>query len=290
VEIRLSFELLAAARPTNSREAFWREYIDQSTRDDYSEGEDDSSLMESRLYSGFLPEINRAIRRHFHGRDAGGDGLYIDLRTQSLEDMRSLTLTIARIDYHSLEMVLSVLGLSDGALLPAVAAALEIYGPDSFYRAFPQRRQPALRASAQVVGVNFPNVQSTVGTETKTEGALSRIWAIANTSLLVPVLLTLAVLYVAFGAVSDESKELHRERTALQASLTDFTKAMLEQDRDLAQTNSRSANDIANVMKELRKVQMDGLKSKPSIGEAPPAPSEQQSVSGGCLLAIWCRW
>jgi hypothetical protein len=69
----------------------------------------------------------------------------------------------------------------------------------------------------------------------RTSDALNRAWLIANTSLVVPVLLALVICYYTFSALNHELEATRAQTALVQAERAEITKGLLAQNAKLSE-------------------------------------------------------
>jgi hypothetical protein len=306
MRVRVTFRLLSQEQ-TDDRASFWEEYrrLARIEDDDDIGGRHGPSRradeMEGYIRGGFAAHINRSIGEHF-----GVDRYWERFPGKRSGDapganpFKYLTLTVARIDYGSLHVLLDVFGLDNESLLPLVAAALEVYAPQAMNNAMPGRSVPMAAIAAAEDGgpplmpttssANLPvTPDDSVALTSAKERAAQRLWQIVNSTLLVPVILALAVLYI-FGTMFAEAvKHSQADGRALQQQSADLIKVISEQNATLARTLTQVSGDISRVMKDVQQQQIESVKAKPPSTPASPQPSTS-AAKGTCLLAVWCGW
>lgn len=246
MEVVLKFRLSGSKFATDTRNTFWAEYCRQAglpfADENFSKPDPDHPYsperLEAMVRSRFVPRLNDALSYRF-GRRGDGPGRMIIVGEAS-PPLADIVMTLSRLEYNSLDLVLKVLGLDDGALLPLLCGALEVYGPDAFNNAMPGNAVD-LRASVEfdralvvqnaklvTLSENRPNTPEAASSIK--ELARNKLWGILNGSLILPVILALAVLYQMVGSIDRDHAEIGKQR------------ALLAQERDTVLQNLAQQN------------------------------------------------
>jgi hypothetical protein len=157
-----------------------------------------------------------------------------------------IKIRLVAVQYGSIKPVLDMLGIENADLRDFVLMSLSIYAPQAFNQAMDTNLD--MRASAVVLG-DVPEIRSGTPSPTlsRTNDVVSRTWMIVNGTLVVPVLLSLAVLYFAFKDSSSQADALKTERTEIVKAVVEQNKAIstsiVEQAKQAA-TNSKAMQDV----------------------------------------------
>ena len=280
----LRLSLVGVEGKTDTKESFWNEYRRMSGYESRRfEGRFDDDYLEGFIFGRFQARLNSAVRQHFglgfHDRPE---------RTGSPTplDLRRLTLRITRIEYSSLELFVDVLGLNDGVLLPIIAAALEIYAPEELSGALPGNSvpfkptvHPAEWSEMPLPPNPQPQVPDTIAPENSGRlNNIQKIWQIANLSLLMPVLLSLGLVYFALTTLSDHEKEISMDREGLRSQTTSLINAMIERNNTLEGALKDVLASSAQAIRDANRMQLDQLKERvATTRQAMSGAAERQS-------------
>jgi len=166
--------------------------------------------------------------------------------TDEIAALRKIKIRLVAIQYSTIKPVLDILGIENADLRDFVLMSLSIYAPQAFNQAMSTNFD--MFASATVLG-DIPAIGSATPNPTlsaRTSDVVSRTWMIANGTLVVPVLLSLAVLYFAFKESSSQATDLKVERTEIVKALAEQNKAIsasLAEQAKQASANSKSIQD-----------------------------------------------
>jgi|GEM_PF-3547806 len=251
MEIVLKLKLSGSKFATDTRDAFWREYCQQAQLpfdgEDYHisgpERQYSPERLEAVVRARFIPRLNDQLSYRFGGR---GDrpSRMIELGAAK-SPFDNLVLTLSRIEYNSLDLVMKVLGLENDALLPLLCGALEVYAPDAFVNAMPGNGVD-LRATAEfdrsLVTQNETQIPVLDNKSNTPESASSikelarnKLWGILNGSLILPVILALAVLYQMAGSIERDHVEVGKERALLAQERNTILQTLAQQNAALIQ-------------------------------------------------------
>ncbi len=266
--LSLRLSLAGAQGRTDTKEAFWYEYVRLSGYESSRLDESHPDFLEGHVFSSFQARLNRAVKRHFsdtHWKEFRESPALID------PDIQRLTLRVVRVEYSSLDVLIEILGLNNGALLPLVAAALEIYAPEELSGALPGSHV-AFRSSVRFVDwpkeahpikeALVPAPPNALLEANGPLGSLRRIWQIANLSLLLPVLLSLGVLYLTFASLGENEKEIAREREHLRNQASMLINATIERNKVLESTLKDVLGSASQVIREAHRFESEIMKER----------------------------
>ena len=155
-----------------------------------------------------------------------------------------VVLTLARIEYNSLDLVLKVLGLNDGGLLPLVGAMLEVYAPGAFEQAMPGMSPAGMRMTVEHDwramlddGQSKPTIPSSIPPSPEPNNqafAKAKIWGALNGGLILPVILALAVLWATASAIEGERVAVSNERALLVKERSEALANLVQQNGQLS--------------------------------------------------------
>jgi hypothetical protein len=231
----------------DGRVDFWSNFESKRLgRDDseHSEGNPRLADQYEKDFGASFPKIlenlvNEEIAKTFGSRTGKGD------RKRKVV-LPTIKIRLVTIQYGSIQPILDVIGIENIDLRDFVLLSLSIYAPQALNVAMGSN--VGLRASASVLG-DVPSIQSqsnNLSLSSRSNDLASRAWMIANGSLVVPVLLSLALMYFALKEVSLQATDLKTERTKIVEAVTDQNKTISNAIVDLskqAATNSKSMQD-----------------------------------------------
>jgi hypothetical protein len=219
MEILLQIKLPYAKQRTNDRESFWSEFRRQAG----GSIEDSADTLEGRMRTGILPRLND-VCSYIDGEYYNRPGF------QKHRDRRHprFLLVLKDIEYGSLDLFLKVVGLDDVSALPVIAAMLEVYAPREFRNEMPGNVY--VTASASVINSGAPTkksliIKSPVKDNFNEQKEIARhLFERLNASFVIPLFLSLYIIYVAFGSIVEEKKEITKEREMLTQERTEIIK------------------------------------------------------------------
>jgi hypothetical protein len=247
VRIRLNFRHPSSTSPASTpppalslRERFWKEYWQLAGQPD--ENADSGEKLIHKNFTTMLKELLQQGReRSFTSKLAGRGKLDINLIT---------------IEYGTIELLLNILGVDSGIMQQMLLAALVAYSPIAFNRS--TNTHPSVAMTAEVDLISSP-VESAQG---------MKPLALLGSSLLVPVLLALAVLYFAFSALTEAHKQAHQESENAKDRALKLVEAQMVENAKLSSSLAQTANGTMILLKELHK-QLIGKGQRASLPEPP---------------------
>lgn len=151
--------------------------------------------------------------------------------TDRTVEIQRIKVRLMAVDYGSLKSVLEIVGVDSPAIRDFVIMAVGVFAPIAFRSAL----QTDLTVSADVSVIHDGNIKSRNKVEgSKIYSVADKAWLIANTSLLVPVLLALAVLYYANLATRDEINADRAAATEIMNSSANLVKTLTDQNNRLS--------------------------------------------------------
>jgi hypothetical protein len=252
MEIKLTLKLTSSKYATDSREEFWAEFCRQADlpieSDDFSADRGERiyspARMETLLWQKFMPRLNDAISYRY-GNRGDGPGRVMVVGGAS-PPLANIALTLQRVEYNSLDLIMKVFGLEDASLMPLLAAALELYSVDSLESSMPggnvslrARTEYDKVASESSAPWGYPrpmgrNKENAVSPSGGVVDASKKLWAIINGSLILPLILALAITYVAFEGVLQEKDDQLKEEAILSQERTAVLNGISQQNTALS--------------------------------------------------------
>jgi hypothetical protein len=177
-----------------------------------------------------------------------------------------IRIKVVNVSYGSIEFLLNILGITNETIQRQVLDALIAFAPVAFNETF--NSDVSLEPQTQVVSGSIEGKMRTSGT----------LWALMNGSLLIPIGLTLYVLYVTFNALEVEKSELKKERSELFAAIAkqnaELSVAIVNQSKNLGE----SARAMQNLQSYLVQQLSDKLEfeSQKVSSDAQPAASDKK--------------
>jgi hypothetical protein len=269
VALRLDFSSTAASSPSSSaRENFWKEYA-RRNGGEYGPEAGERILYDklpSKLHeqiSHDLEDAAQAIRPSpFQSILPGSQRRYKSLRN-SIADLK---IQVLDIQYGSIELFLSILGIDGETARHIVLQTLAIYSPVAFNQSLGGKAVLQARAEAP------SDMPENAGT-----GAIP--FVAAATSLLVPCGLALAVWFVAYNALTEELKEIRAERAAMSQQQTEALKAIAAENVKLSAMLIEASKGAAATANELEQQQLALVRLRAlSEGLLPAGPAAAAPV------------
>jgi hypothetical protein len=252
VEVELNFQ---TSYYFGGRAPFWRTFEEKRLGGgERRESDLDPSLIDN--YEGQFklrfPRIleqlvNSEIERALGSRTA-------DHEAEKAAVPPKIKIRLVAVQYASIKPILDILGIENADLRDFVLMSLSIYVPQAFNQAMNTNLD--MVASATLLG-DVPTIRSGTPSPTlsaRTNDVVSRTWMIANGTLVVPVLLSLAVFYFAFKESSSQATDLKAERTEIVKALTEQNKAIsasiVEQAKEAAANGKAMQDAVIKIMTE----------------------------------------
>jgi len=217
VVVTLSFNRIEMYRGTGVE--FWEQFerITKERRDDReSEREDRESEAESkkryyefRIRERFAPQLAAYLNRESSPRLGSRGPIRLELKA---------------ISYGSIKLVLDALNVKDEDLRDGVLALIELFAPIAFNDIF--QSDLAIESSVARPVVSTPT-SSFLPKQFSFPFSRGQ-WVFANLVLLVPVLLSLYVCYVAFNAVAHEMEGLRGEAASLRGERSELVRLLVD--------------------------------------------------------------
>jgi hypothetical protein len=238
--IGVDFNLATSTRGRDTKYQFWHRLFAAKrgivVRDeDRSEGDPEEQSLADELEQKFVSQfpvllqkrVNEEVTRTFTSHP-------------KLPRAPTIAVRLVTFDYASLDTVLDLTGIDNAALRDFVISVLTIYSPPIF-REVVDAPNVYVRADVNVISddLDIPGdtreVSSGLAAPTRTSDALDRTWLIANTSLVVPVLLALAICYYFFVALNHELEATRAQAALAQSERAEVIKALQAQNAKLAE-------------------------------------------------------
>jgi hypothetical protein len=185
------------------RESFWTTYAALSLTDSHEFTEEEIRTKEERIRTEF-PWI---LRRRLLSEFAGESESPLSKKVKQIGLRKSLQIIASKIEYKSLDIVLEVLGVDYKDMYDVVFSLIEMHTPSALNEAIGNKD-----VNFTYDFVRLDPVHEDLGNERT--GKLSKFWKIADGALLLPVLLALGVLYLAFVAETEYLRDLRAEKRA----------------------------------------------------------------------------
>jgi hypothetical protein len=258
VRIRLYFQYpISSTSGLSLRERFWKEYWQLAGKIDETANSGEKLIREK-----FANNIKRLVQE---GHDPPP------------EWAKKLEVRFVTIEYGSAEPILSILGVDSGIIQQTLVAALVRYSP----MAFNESTDSSVAMTADVDLISLP-------AESARERGIKPL-ALLSSSLLVPVLLALVVLYFAFSALTEAQKQAHQENENAKDRALKLVEAQMEQNTRLSGSLAQTASSAMTLLKELHhqligKSQNAGLPGSSSVnsGSDTAPPERRGEVSCAC--------
>jgi len=223
IKLKLDVPRYGERPEDNPRDAFWERFNRDSGRGF------EPRLFEAQLHREFAQRLEGLLNSDLEARLVRSSAI----RAVFLSRRPPIRVHLLNITYGSIELWLNIFGITNDAVREQVFTALLAFGP----MAFNQTLQTDVPLSAQVEMLRGE-------TPSKSNGVL---WALMNGSLLIPIGLSLYVLYVAFNALEAEKNELKKERSELFNALAkqnaDLSSAIVTQSGNLA-ASAKAMQDL----------------------------------------------
>jgi len=142
-----------------------------------------------------------------------------------------ITVRLIAVQYGSIAPILDIIGVQSTDIRDFVLLALSVYSPAAFNEALGS--DFGLRASVEVLGdvptkSNEKNIAPLLG---RSSDAIGRAWIIANSSLVLPVVLALLVVYYLHQGLLQEKKDFLERDKDLRSERTENMKAIVDQNK-----------------------------------------------------------
>jgi hypothetical protein len=229
------------------RSGFWRTF--KAARDEFahSRARDDERRELPTLSLSEIEEYEEKFRSNFPGKLEENVNLF--LPTVAARTWRRrvapIRVKLVSIQYGSIKPILDIVGIENSDIQNFVLTALSVYAPTAFNEAL---------GSHVDIEVGVPEVlDEAQSATTRTNDVATRAWAITNFTLVVPVVLSLLVVYYAYSGLLHELEGLRSQATEIRLERSDIVKALVEQNRALSASNSDQAKQAlanAKVMQE----------------------------------------
>lgn len=206
IDLRDAFE-------TETREQFWNAFFDSAGL----EGRSRDLGEENQLRAKF-PKILEEYLNHIYGPFSRFDKFSIQIFPRAL---RRIKIDLVDIQYGSADLLLNIIGVDDKMLAQGFWQVLEYYCPIAFNEVF--GTSVPLHASAEWK----------MGTASANNPAKNKLNIVAA-SLLTPVILALAIIYVAFGAMNERVRAVDEERKSIREEHTKILSAIMLQNEKFA--------------------------------------------------------
>jgi hypothetical protein len=152
----------------------------------------------------------------------------------------AIGIRLVRTNYHSLHALLELTGIDNASLREFVLSVLTIYTPSVFQEVMNAPNigaQAVVTLAADDLGIlaaaNLASTGSGVAAS-RTSDVLNRTWLIANTSLVVPVVLALGICYYAFSALNHELDAARAQAALAQTEQAEIMKVLQAQNAKLS--------------------------------------------------------
>jgi hypothetical protein len=268
LHLTLTFRHRNESSEEDSPRAFWSQVQSNYRNSGFEDAP--PRRLEERIIAAFGRDLRGTLINEFmfgrgirnrHPRFPGDERL-VEYGPPSSTSIPAFTFQVTGISYGSLSLGVDVVGvkglieffnnnfalfhtvLSQYAPLAFAAAATGydtgyIEGPTCSVNA-PQQVMDAFSQAGSSPAAPDPNQQGTSSVPLKTQ-AINWAWVVSNTSLIVPVALALAVVYMAFQSLSNERAEVGKAMLQLQERQNEVIRLLVPQPKAPVPTPNRSA-------------------------------------------------
>lgn len=172
--------------------------------------------------------------------------------TETTANAPKIGIRLVAVEYGSIKPILDIIGIENSDIRDFVLMTLSIYAPPAFNLALSSNVHTVARAS--VLG-NVPAGSAGTTLVGQASDAASRMWMIANGTLILPVVLALLVVYFWQAALLQERNELSKRAETLTAERKNVVDALTSQNQGLSSSNL----DLAKKAREDGKGMQDAL-------------------------------
>jgi len=258
IDIKLDFP--GTRSLTGRRRDFWRIFQELKTRDFagvgerivLSEGEADE--YERRFAMAFPAELQRLVNTQLEYRR--------ERRRLSTDRPQRIELQLRTVEYNSIHAIMELIGIENAEMHEFVLTLLGVYAPAAFREALDI--DVSMDASVSVIEKPAAAGSSIAPVAGRSKQFLNQAWFIANTSLVLPFALALAVCYFAFMAMMGEAERLKSQGTALAAQNADLLKAVVDQNVKISALLVEQANKSEATAKALQELLVGIVKTNDS--------------------------
>jgi hypothetical protein len=238
--VSVRFWIKGRGPSADSPESFWSAFQEANPKHISGSGREEyesklrkrfPTALEKRLNERLHENWNADIKRRFSWR----------LFLKWLGPPR-VEVSIVKIRYGSIELILSLLGISNDAMRDFILGELGAFAIGAF--------NEALDSNAALDVTIDPEIQGT-GLDRQT---MNRTWLILNTSLVVPVLIAAAICYYWSNGLLHQLDGLREESKELRTERTEIVKALVDQNTKISATiveHAKSSVASAKAMETL---------------------------------------
>jgi hypothetical protein len=180
-------------------------------------------------------------------------------RTRRSKRIEPIRIKLVAVQYGSIKPILDIIGVENSDIQNFVLTALSVYAPLAFNEAL--HAQVDIEAGVpEILGAPKPVISPT-------SDVAARAWTIANLTLVVPVALSLIVIYYAYSGLLHELEGLRAQATELRLERSDIIKAIVEQNRVLSMSNADQAKQALTNEKAMQEAIITIIKDHTVTGK-----------------------
>jgi hypothetical protein len=235
------------------RESFWTTYNSLSFTGSPEPTQDDIRAKEEQIRTEF-PWI---LRRKLLAALAGEDETKLIRKAKTNGLRKRLQIIVSKIEYNSLDILLDLIGIDQKDMYDIAFSLIEMHTPAALNEAIGNNR-----VNLTYDFVRLDDVHEDLNGEPA--GNLSRFWKNANGALLLPVLLALVVLYMAFLAETEFLKDLRTEQRAYAERAIKENDTIYRLLLDIIKSSREHEEALANVVNESLSAKSVKIKKKRS--------------------------
>lgn len=176
---------------------------------------------------------------------------------------RPISIRLLNVEYGSLKAILDVVGVDSSEARELVLTALSAYAPQAFRDAMGMDvNLPTSVVPLQIGDSSEQSAKSSDGVAAKGMAGVGRAWIIANTSLILPVLLAFAIFYYLFAFYVGQSERLNSELAGLRAERAEYMKMLAAQNSKVIEELVKQSVSSAGTAKSTTEILAGIIKDK----------------------------
>jgi hypothetical protein len=260
-EARVRLAIQNLEKPTDTRISFWRNFFVQAKIPNYPEG---AAIQGERTILSKFPQILQAhLEKELRSKLPDKD---IESSTPAVEASSKspvITVKLRGFRYGSIELILAIFGLSGDSGREFLLSALEACAAISFNEAF-GTNVPLTSSLPELLEFEVEGPALVTGNDKKPSimQMSDRQWKIANTSMVIPVLIGALILFYLHTGLLHEVDGLRTERGALQTERSEIVKALVDQNTKISATIVEHAKSSVASAKAMQKLLVTLVKDK----------------------------
>jgi hypothetical protein len=222
------------------RELFWSTYNSLSFSGGHDEPTEDEVRTKEKQIRREFPWI---LRRKLLATFAGESELKLTRKMKLIGLRKAFQVIVSKIEYNSLDILLDVLGIDHEDMCDIVFSLIEMHTPAALNEAIGNTRVNFTHDF-----VRLDDVHEDFGNQPS--GNLSKFWKAVNGASLLPLVLALAVLYMAFVAETEYLRDLRAEKTAYAERAIKENDTIYRLLLDIIKSSRQHEETLANIISE----------------------------------------